>query len=199
MKYAHLISFVLLFGLILLACNNKKPQEPDPVRRKSPIAIANIIHQPTDTYLKIVYGQPYKRGRQIFGNEVPFGETWRTGANEATELTTTNDIIFAGKRLDAGTYTLFTIPRKNEPWTIILSSELGQWGDFEYDPQFDVLRVDVPAKQTQKITEAFTIHFPSTVSNSTNTPVITDDSTSIVMIWDQTKVTIPVEFIGGTD
>ncbi|HEX6983071.1 MAG TPA: DUF2911 domain-containing protein [Balneolaceae bacterium] len=184
-KSTKLISLTLLSVFILSACSEPEPQEPNPVRRKSPIAIANITHQPTDTYVKVVYGQPYKRGRDIFGGLEPYGEVWRTGANEATELTTTSDILFAGKELEAGTYALFTIPRENEPWTVILNNELGQWGAFEYDPQFDVLRVDVPATQTQAVTEAFTIHFSD----------IKEDSTSIIMAWDKTKVMIPVEFL----
>src|SRR5699024_8192111 len=135
------------------------PEAPNPIRRKSPTAIANIVHPESDTYIKIVYGQPYKRGRDIFGSLVAYDEIWRTGANESTELTTTQDILFAGNKLKAGTYSLFVIPRQNQPWIIIINSRLGQWGGFQYDPQYDVFRVEVPAVKTETITEAFTIHF----------------------------------------
>lgn len=180
-KPAQLITLLLL--ITLSACSEPQPEEPEP-RRKSPIAIASITHQPTDTYLKVVYGQPYKRGRQIFGNIVPFGETWRTGANEATEFTTTGDILFAGNQLEAGTYALFTIPRQDSTWTVILNNDLGQWGDFEYNAEEDELRVEVPARQTEQVTEAFTIHFSD----------ITTDSTRMIMNWDQTEVAIPIIF-----
>jgi hypothetical protein len=178
--------FLFLSGLILVSgCRQPEPQKPDPVRRKSPIAIAKITHDPSETYVKIVYGQPYRRDRQVFGNIIPYGQVWRTGANEATELTTTKDIILGGKKLPAGTYTIFSIPRKDDDWTIILNGELGQWGAFEYDQSQDVLRVDVQARQKQPITEALNIQFSGIENNSTN----------IVLRWDQTVVRIPIEFI----
>ncbi|NIT60981.1 MAG: DUF2911 domain-containing protein, partial [Aliifodinibius sp.] len=102
-------------------------------------------------------------------------------ANEATELTTTKEIKFAGKSLDAGTYALFTIPREDDEWTIILNNELGQWGAFEYDSTHDVLRIDVPSQSTEKVTEAFTIRFSE----------IKEDSTNIIMEWDQVEINIP--------
>lgn len=178
----------LLYPLIALflfvGCNESEPQDPDSERRKSPIAIAQTTHEPSDTYLKIVYGQPYKNGREIFGELVPYDEVWRTGANEATELTTTKEITFAGEPLDAGTYALFTIPKEDGEWTIILNEELGQWGAFDYNATSDVFRVDVPVESTEKVTEAFTIRLTD----------VEEDSSHIIMEWDQTRVTIPVTF-----
>lgn len=180
---------LILLGLLLFTVCSPEPQEPDPVRRKSPIAIAKVFHQPSDTYVKIVYGQPYKRNRQIFGNLVSYNEVWRTGANEATELTTTKDLIFAGKKLEAGTYTLFSIPQQSDSWTIILNGTLGQWGAFEYDSSTDVMRVEAPSRNTDMVTEALTIEFSE----------IHGDSTNIVMQWDQTIVKIPIEFTETTN
>jgi hypothetical protein len=178
------IPSVLVGILFLSGCGEPEPREPDPDRRKSPIAIAQTAHEPSNTYVKIVYGQPYKNDRQIFGELVPYGEVWRTGANEATELTTTQNISFAGNMLDSGTYALFTIPREDDKWTIILNDKLGQWGAFDYDAAYDVFRVDLPAQSTEKVTEAFTIRFSD----------IQDDSTNIIMEWDQTVITIPIGF-----
>src|SRR5688572_31274397 len=93
--------------------------------RPSPLAIAAIRYK--DAYIKVTYSQPLKRGREIFGKVVPFDQVWRTGANEATEITTTKNIQINGTLLKAGTYSLFTIPQK-EKWTIIINSELGLWG-----------------------------------------------------------------------
>jgi len=179
---------VVLILLFLSACNQRQPQEPDPIRRKSPIAIASVKHHPSHTYIKIVYGQPYKRDRDIFGNLVPYNKVWRTGANEATEITTTQDITFAGRKLSAGTYALFTIPHKNGTWTIILNSKLGQWGAFDYEKGDDVMRVDVPSNKTENPRQAFTIQF-SDVKN---------DSTNIMLSWDYTVVSIPVKFSNAT-
>lgn len=170
--------------LILLSCTQKQPEEPDPVRRKSPIAITRINHG--DTYIKIVYGQPYMNGRKIFGDLVPYGEVWRTGANEATEITTTQPILFGSKHLDPGTYSLFTIPGEAS-WTIILNKELGQWGAFEYNSEADLFRVDMPVMMTEKPIQVFTIQFNE----------ITDDSTSISMKWSRTQVDIPIEFLNS--
>lgn len=183
-RYKHALLFLILPLFLFIGCE-AEPQEPDPVRRKSPIAIAKVKHQPSDTYIKIVYGQPYKKNREIFGNIVPYNEVWRTGANEATELTTTQDIIFGGKKLSAGTYTLFSIPNKDDSWTIILNGTLGQWGAFDYDNSTDVLRVKASSREKNTVAEALTIEFSE----------IQDDSTNILIQWDQTIVKVPVEFL----
>ena len=175
--------FILAFLLIISCTQEEQPKEPDPVRRKSPIAISSITHKPSNTYIKIVYGQPYKNGRVIFGDLVPYGEVWRTGANEATEMTTTKSIRFNGSNLDAGTYALFSIPGADE-WTIILNDSLGQWGAFDYNQEYDRLRTTVEAKKTEQPAEAFTIKFKE----------IIEDSTTIIMQWDTTKVEIPITF-----
>lgn len=180
------LPLILISALLITGCNQPEPQEPETAHRKSPIAIAKYNHHTSDTYIKIVYGQPYKRDREIFGNLVPYDEVWRTGANEATELTTTKDIIFNGEVLEAGTYSLFTIPREEEEWTIILNAELGQWGAFDYSEEHDVLRTEVPSLERSSAAEAFTIQFEDETENGT---------TEIVMRWDRTEVRIPVEFI----
>lgn len=185
LRLSSIFSLILLF--LASGCSQPKTEETNESWRKSPIAIAKILHQPTDTYMKIIYGQPYKRGRKIFGELVPYNEVWRTGANEATELTTTQDILWAGKKLEAGTYALFCIPRENNPWTIILNNQLGQWGAFDYQSTYDELRVQIPATQTESSTEAFTIEFAK----------LDGDSTQVVMGWDKTEVTIPVQFISS--
>ncbi|WP_372633475.1 DUF2911 domain-containing protein [Fodinibius sp.] len=182
----YLLSSLLIL-LLLGSCSQSEPEETETLRRKSPIAIAKVLHHPSDTYIKIIYGQPYKRDRDIFGQLVPYDNIWRTGANEATELTTTHDIRFAGEKLEAGTYSLFTIPREDEPWTVILNGELGLWGDFDYQQEHDVLRVDVPAEQKESVAEAFTIQFSDVV----------DDSTNIMLQWDQTEVRIPIAFLAS--
>lgn len=176
------VSILFLFILMTTACQEGSDSDTsESERRKSPIAIAKVNHN--DTYLKVVYGQPYMKGREIFGDLVPYNQVWRTGANEATELTATSDILFAGNRLEAGTYALFTIPGQ-EQWTIILNSELGQWGAFEYDSNFDVVRTDVNATTTENATEAFSIQFGE----------VANDTTSMIMRWENTSVRVPIRF-----
>jgi hypothetical protein len=129
--------------------------------------------------VKISYGQPSKRNREIFGKLVPYGEVWRTGANEATEITFAKDATFGGKPVKAGTYTLFTIPGEKE-WTFILNSTLKQWGAFKYDQikGNDVLKVKVPAATLSSPVEKLTITLPAN---------------KLLLEWDKTKVEVPIK------
>lgn len=149
--------------------------------RPSPLEMVTMKYN--DVYMKITYGRPAKRGRKIFGDLQPYGEIWRTGANEATEVTVTGPVKIGGHMLNAGTYTLFTIPYADH-WTIILNSELGQWGAYNYNEKFDVMRFNVPVAKTKEVYEPFTIEFEQKAQ-----------SAELLMIWDQTRVTIPIEFM----
>ena len=127
--------------------------------------------------LKIVYCQPSARGRKIMGGLVPYGEVWRTGANEATTFEIDKPVKIEGKDLAAGKYSLFTIPGENE-WTIIINKDSKQWGAYKYKQQDDVLRVTVkPAKTTAPV-ETF------------NITVGTDD---VQMKWENTEVAFKVK------
>jgi len=133
-----------------------------------------------DKNIEISYGQPSKRGRVIFGEVVPYGEVWRTGANEATEITFKKDAMFGGQPVKAGTYTLFTIPNKTE-WTVILNKQLKQWGAYDYEKIKDknVLEVKVPVRSLTAVQEKLTIAAkPDTVK----------------LEWDQTGISVPVKF-----
>ncbi|MEL6538882.1 MAG: DUF2911 domain-containing protein [Bacteroidota bacterium] len=132
------------------------------------------------TYMKVIYSRPHKRGREVFGNLVPFDQIWRTGANQATELTITGPVWFGEQALAAGTYTVFTIPEE-EQWTLILNKDLGQWGAFNYDQGLDVLRVTVPVSQTPEVWEPFTIDFEQHQNH-----------VDMVLIWDRTKVAVSI-------
>src|SRR5687768_18563161 len=97
--------------LLIVSFYTAGAQDAPPLR-PSPTAITAVRYK--DSYIKITYCQPRKRGREIFGKLVPFGEVWRTGANEATEITLTKDIFIKGTLVLAGTYSLFTIPGKED-------------------------------------------------------------------------------------
>ncbi len=131
--------------------------------------------------IKITYGQPSKRGRVIFGGLVPYDSVWRTGANEATEITFKRDGSFGGKKIKAGTYTLFTIPSGKE-WEVILNKQLGQWGAYEYEKyrRKNVLRTTVPVYELPDELEKFTI----TVKKDT-----------VTFEWDRTGIAVPYKLI----
>lgn len=168
-----------LLAFVLTFFTEARAQEPVKLR-PSPLEVVTMKWE--DTYVKITYSRPHKKNRNIFGELVPYGKVWRTGANEATELTTTKDIKLAGKEIPAGTYSLFTIPQKDK-WTIILNSDLGQWGAYRYDESKDVIRFDVPTQKLAATYEPFTIEFEQTASEVV-----------LKMMWDQTGVIIPVSF-----
>ncbi|MBI3481843.1 MAG: DUF2911 domain-containing protein [Bacteroidetes bacterium] len=151
--------------------------------RSSPLAIASIRYK--DAYLKIVYSQPQKRGREIFGGLIPFGDVWRLGANEATEITLTQDLLVNNTQLKAGTYSLFSIPGK-EKWTIIFNRDLGQWGAYNYNQKMDVMRFDIPVKSIPEnvVYEPFTIRIDQKT-----------DTAEIFFLWDKTQVSFSIQFI----
>jgi Protein of unknown function (DUF2911) len=149
--------------------------------RPSPLAISAIRYK--DAYIKITYSQPQKNGREIFGKLVPYDQVWRTGANEATELTTTKNIQINGTLLKAGTYSLFTIPQKDS-WTIIINSEVGLWGAYNYNSKLDVMRFNITPSTTDTVYEAFTMQFDHR-----------NEVADLLLYWDRTKISIPIKFI----
>jgi len=150
--------------------------------RISPLAMTRMRYK--DTYVKITYGQPHKRGREIFGALVPYGEVWRTGANEATEITLTGDILINGILLEAGTYSIFTIPDRIK-WTIIINRELDLWGSYNYNSKFDLFRFDAPVQELSgESIEAFDITLDQN-----------NDRAELSLLWDNIKVTVPIRFV----
>ena len=149
--------------------------------RASPLAIASAKYK--DTYIKITYSQPHRRGREVFGKLVPYNEVWRTGANEATEITLTREAYIGSLLVPAGTYTLFTIPGE-EKWTIILNKENGLWGSYNYNAKLDLLRFEVSVSANSVSYEAFTIVFDQR-----------NNVAELLLLWDTVKVSIPIQFI----
>jgi hypothetical protein len=150
--------------------------------RPSPLSMITAHYK--DTYLKITYSQPHKKGRTVFGSLVPFDQVWRTGANEATEITVTRDIKINGLELRAGSYSLFTIPSPDK-WTVIINADLGLWGSYNYNPKMDVLRFEVPVTiPADVVYEPFTLWMDQK-----------NDKADLFMAWDKTKVTISLQFL----
>jgi hypothetical protein len=137
-----------------------------------------------DLKVSVFYNRPFKKGRVIFGELVPFDKPWRTGANEATAFETNKDLNFAGKPLKAGRYSLFTIPGE-QIWSVILNSESGQWGikfngEINRDSINDVLVVEIPSVLQEKEFEQFTISLEKSAGEN-----------EMILMWDKTLVSIP--------
>ncbi|MCW8981123.1 MAG: DUF2911 domain-containing protein [Altibacter sp.] len=128
---------------------------------------------------RVIYSRPSKKGRVIFGELVPFDKVWRTGANEATELTLYKPMMLGNNTLQPGSYTLYTIPGK-EVWTVIINSDTNAWGAYSYKKEKDVARINVPARETVAPTESLSMVFrPDT------------DGTTLMIGWDSTYIEIP--------
>ena len=175
MKNLFILSFVAL-----LSTNLSQAQE-FPKVDVSPMDAVMVRTDAKESFMRIIYSRPKKDGRKIFGELVPYGKVWRTGANEATEITFYNDVDFGGKKVKAGTYSLFTIPNQNE-WTVMLNSELNQWGAYRYDESKDVARITVKPKSTAATVETFSI----TTEND-------GENYNLMLGWDDTYIEIPVQ------
>ncbi|HLV87573.1 MAG TPA: DUF2911 domain-containing protein [Candidatus Sulfotelmatobacter sp.] len=104
------------------------------------------------------YSSPRMKGRKIYGGLVPFGEVWRTGANEATTFVTTSDVVVGGKAVPAGKYTIFTVPNSGK-WTLIINKKTGEWGiPYKYESD-ELARVDMKVSTLPSPVENFTIAY----------------------------------------
>ena len=106
--------------------------------------------------ITIEYGRPYMKGRRIFGGVVPLGQVWRTGADEATKLTTEAALTIGSLKVPAGTYALFTLPTESG-WTLIVNKTAEQWGAFTYDQKQDLGRTPMKVEKAAAPAEQFTI------------------------------------------
>lgn len=141
----------------------------------------NVVSQTIGTTdLTVTYHRPGVKGRTIWGELVPYGQPWRTGANEATQFVTTTDIQVQGKSLPAGTYALLTLPGKDQ-WTVVFSKQKELWGASGYKPEEDALRVDVkPAAASHMEWMAITID------------PITASTAELGIHWDKLRVAVPI-------
>src|SRR5678815_1945746 len=188
------VLFVLCFAVSALA----------QVVTPRPSQMATVMQRIGVTDVTITYSRPGVKGRQIWGdppagwaanakgeatldnqNErpkgapiVPWGHVWRTGANEATTFVITDDVLINGQKLAAGSYSLHTIPTKDE-WTIVFNGTANQWGSFSYDPAKDTLRVKAKPQSLNDSEELLTYSFDP----------VTDDSAQVNIRWE--KISVP--------
>ncbi len=153
---------VALVVLLLSACTLLAAAQQDQSKRPSPSAQAQCKFTDGKT-VKTDYSSPRAKGRKIFGGLVPYGQVWRTGANDATTLVTDTNLRIGDKDVPAGSYTLFTIPNADK-WTLIVSKKTGEWG-IPYPGQAeDFVRLDMRASPLSSAVENFTIGFDQTGS-----------------------------------
>ena len=150
------------------------------VKTPAPSPAQSIKQDFSLSAVEVKYSRPIVKGRKIFGDIVPFGKLWRTGANSATSITFGEDVKIAGQALKAGTYQLMTIPSQFS-WEIIFNK--GTNGVFNYKPEEDVLKVKLATSTLSQSVESFTIQFANVVSNKMD----------LVISWEKVAVSIPIE------
>jgi hypothetical protein len=165
-----LLTSLLLTFTVLAACQDKG-------KRLSPAAHAQCKFSDGKT-ITIDYSSPRAKGRKIFGDLVPFGEVWRTGANEATTFVTNANVSVGGKDVPAGNYTIFTVPTADK-WTLIVNKKTGEWGiPYKYEAD-ELARADMNVAPTSSSVENFTIALTGM-----------GDHCSLNISWENTQATV---------
>lgn len=131
---------------------------------------------------RVIYSRPQKNGRDVFGNLVEYGQLWRLGANEATEIELYKDAKIGNKIIKKGRYTLYAIPTLQK-WTIIFNQDTDSWGAFKYDIKKDIVRVDVTTENNAEPVEFYSMYFEK-ITNGAN----------LVIQWDMSKASLPILF-----
>ena len=130
--------------------------------------------------VKTNYSSPRMKGRKIYGDLVPFGEVWRTGANEATTFVASADVTVGGKAIPAGSYTIFTLPTADK-WTLIINKKTGEWGiPYKYESD-ELARVDMKVSKLPSPVENFTIAYDKSAGGCT-----------LRMDWETTRASVDI-------
>jgi hypothetical protein len=150
------------------------------IKMPSPSPAQSLKQDFSLSSVEVKYSRPVIKGRKIFGDVVPFGKLWRTGANSPTNITLGEDVKISGQTLKAGTYQLLTIPSPFS-WEIIFNK--GTNGVFNYKPEEDVLKIKIASNVLTQSVESFTINFANVISNKMD----------LVLSWEKVSVSIPIE------
>jgi hypothetical protein len=132
-------------------------------------------------FVRVTYTRPAKKEREIFGKLIPYGNIWRMGANEATEIKFYQDVIIDGKTVKAGVYSMFAIPNENE-WEFIFNSELDVWGNAQYKQENDVFRFKAVSKKSDEVIENLSIVFTKNDEKSTTMHIGWDTTVASFLI-----------------
>ena len=168
---------IAIFAITLISSTEVSAQKFSKLD-KSPLDAASYpsSYKISDKVVKVVYGRPQLKGRDL-AKLAPSNKVWRTGANEAAEITFYKDVVFGGKEVKAGTYSLFTIPNEKE-WTVILNSARNVWGSYYYEQDKDVVRVSGKVSTSETNIEAFSMLF--------------DEDMTLKMGWANTVVSVSI-------
>ena len=177
MKKIILLSTIFCYGFI--SAQIKTPQ-PSPT--------ATIIQKVGVSDISVEYSRPGAKGREIFGDLVPYGKMWRTGANKATKITFNEDCIFGGKKIKKGSYSLFTIPDM-DVWSVLLNNDTELWGVGDYDKKKQVCNIETKVINSKDFTESFTIEFGKFKSFSS----------TMSLKWANTQIDIVIESKSSKD
>jgi len=169
---------IAVFAITLMSSTEVSAQK-FPKLDLSPLDAASYpsSYKISDKLVKVVYGRPQLKGRAL-AKLAPAGKVWRTGANEAPEITFYKDVTFGGKAVKAGRYSLFTIPASKGDWTVILSTASNVWGSYFYKQEEDVVRVPGVVSTSGKNIEAFSMLF--------------DKDMTLKMGWENTVVSVSI-------
>ncbi|MDI1321292.1 MAG: DUF2911 domain-containing protein [Algoriphagus sp.] len=167
-KITFTLAILLLAGMSVFAQQIQMPQASPSAKIAQKVGLTDVT---------VDYSRPSTKGRKIFGELVPFGEVWRTGANGATIISFSTDVEIDGKKVPQGQYALYAIPGKSE-WTIILSKDTKLWGAIGYDPKNDLMRFQVEPSKLSRVYETFEISFNN----------MTDNGADLSIKWEQTRV-----------
>jgi tetratricopeptide (TPR) repeat protein len=129
--------------------------------------------------VELIYSRPSMKGRKVFGDLVPWGKVWRTGANSATRIKFADDVMFGGQTLKAGEYALYTVPNEKE-WEIIINKGSANWGT-DYKQEDDVIRVKAKSSKLDDAVESFTMQFAN----------VKPSTAELQIMWDKTSVSVP--------
>jgi len=199
-----------LWSLLFIGCTNGNDKNPDQTEKKPDTAIvhtppanpyAPIDISPMDMsyfpvnysqlrmthdlttppIMRVIYSRPHRQGRTIFGNLLKYGERWRLGANEASEIEFFQNVTIQDKKVNAGRYIIYCIPYQDK-WRIVLNNDLYTWG-LKIDSTKDLMQFDIPIKKTTVDFEYFTMVFQPITHGA-----------ELVMAWDDTEGRLPINF-----
>jgi Protein of unknown function (DUF2911) len=173
----------LLVFIAMLIAVSAYAQAPQPaVKYPRPSQKSSLMQTIGLTDMTITYSRPGVKGRPIWGALVPYDQVWRTGANEATVISFSDDVTINGQALPKGTYSLHSIPGKDSSWTLIFNKVADQWGSYSYDATKDALRVPTKAEKAAA-TEWLTFEVTS----------LTTDKATVVVRWENLAVPFTVD------
>jgi hypothetical protein len=175
-KTAVVTALLFCFAVLVSAQMN---MDQDKAKRPSPPANAQCSFSDGKS-AKVDYSSPRRKGRTVYGGLVPYGQVWRTGANEATALVTDTNLSVGAKDVPAGSYTIFTVPEQNK-WTLVISKKTGEWGTDYPGEKEDLVRVPMNVSKTPSEVENFTISFEQKGSSCT-----------MNLDWENTRASVEV-------